>query len=113
MKRIVLRFKHKPTGDYKQDQEWRNYTVKDYPKLPTWAYFSGFAILAIGVGVGFWAGGSPGSCAGLLAGFCASVIVRLSTQCRLKLHPENISLIINDLRKLRFTFFTLPPPLSC
>ncbi len=49
--------------------------MREFPKIPTWVYFAGFATLAIGVGVGFWAGGNPGSCAGLLAGFAAGFVL--------------------------------------
>src|SRR5881296_1912374 len=75
MKRIVLKFKHNPADDNKENQEWRNYSVRGYPKLPAWVHFAGFAILAIGFGIGFWVGSKPGSCVGLLAGFAACFVL--------------------------------------
>ena len=75
MKRIIFKLKHEAAEDRKENQEWRNYNVKEYPKLPTWLHFAGFAILAIGVGLGFWVGGNPGSCVGFLAGMAACFVL--------------------------------------
>jgi len=75
MKRTVFKFKHEPTDDNKMNQEWRNYPVREYPKVPPWVYFAGFAILAIGVSLGFWVGGHPGSCVGFLAGMAACFVL--------------------------------------
>src|SRR6185295_6119033 len=75
MKRIVFKLKHDPADDREGNQEWRNYPVGDYPNLPTWLHFAGFAILATGVGLGFWAGSNPGSCVGLFAGLAACFVL--------------------------------------
>jgi len=68
MKPIVFKFKHEPKDDNKENQEWRNYTLREYPKLPTWVHFAGFAILTIGISIGYWMG-HPGI--GILAGIAA------------------------------------------
>ena len=75
MKRTVFKFKHEPTDDNKMDQEWRNYPVREYPKVPPWVSFAGFAILAIGVSLGFWVGGYPGFCVGFLAGMAVCFVL--------------------------------------
>jgi len=75
MKRIVFKLKHEPTVDNKENQEWRDYPVREYPRVPTWLHFAGFAILAIGVGIGFWAGRGPGSCVGFIAAMAACFVL--------------------------------------
>jgi hypothetical protein len=54
MKRIVFKLKHEPAEVPKENPEWRSYTVRDFPKLPTWVHFAGLAILAGGIGIGSW-----------------------------------------------------------
>jgi len=82
MKRTVFKFKHEPTDDNKMNQEWRNYPVREYLKVPPWVYFAGFAILAIGVSLGFWVGGHPGSCVGFLAGMAACFVLVIAHPIR-------------------------------
>lgn len=75
MKRIEFKFKHERAEDNKRNQEWTNYPVREYPKLPAWIHFAGFGALASGIGIGFWMGGGPGSCAGFFAGMTACFIL--------------------------------------
>jgi hypothetical protein len=78
MKRIVFKLKHEPRDESKENQEWRNYSVGEFPKLPTWVHFAGFAILGIGIAAGYWLG-HPGI--GFLAGFAACIVLVI------KAHP--------------------------
>ena len=68
MKPIVFKFKHESAEDIRGNLEPSDYAVKGFPKAPTWIHLAGFGIVAAGAGIGFWMGGNPGSCAGLLAG---------------------------------------------
>jgi hypothetical protein len=77
MKPVVFKLKHKPAEDRHKNQEWRNYAVREFPKLPAWVYIAGFAILAIGIGIGSWLG-HPGI--GLLVGVTACVILVIVAQ---------------------------------
>jgi hypothetical protein len=45
MKRIVFKLKPSPPdpGKENQNQEWRDYAVKEYPKLPVWIHFADVA----------------------------------------------------------------------
>lgn len=72
MKPIVFKFKDEAKDDDKGPQEWRSYAVRDYPKMPTWLHFAGYAILAIGIGIGCWVGHSG---IGMLAGFVACFVL--------------------------------------
>jgi hypothetical protein len=75
MKRVIFKFKHEPADDIKENQEWRNYSVREFTRVPIWVQLVGFAILATGVGIGFWVGGNPGVCIGLLAGIAACFLL--------------------------------------
>ncbi len=54
MKRITFSFKPEPTNDREENQEWRNYATRKYPKLERWVHVAGFAILAAAIAVGYW-----------------------------------------------------------
>ena len=54
MKRIVFKFKHEPADDHMENQEWRNYSIKEFPDLPKWVQFGSIPVLAIPIGIGYW-----------------------------------------------------------
>ena len=77
MKPIAFKLKPEPDESRQgnENQEWKDYPVRDYPKVPTWMHIAGLAALIGGVGLGYWMGGGPGSCAGLIAGFTACFVL--------------------------------------
>jgi len=96
MKRIVFKLKPSPADENKENQEWRDYPVRKYPNVPTWLHLAGFAILACGVGIGFWLGGNRGTCIGLIAGFAACFVLVMAAhpvrcpQCKGSLRTRQV-----------------------
>jgi hypothetical protein len=39
--------------DLVEDQEWRNYSIKEHPELPKWVRFGSIPVLAIPIGIGY------------------------------------------------------------
>lgn len=93
MKRIVFRLKPEPPDNREEIQEWKSYRVKEYPKIPTWLHFAGFAILGLGIGIGYRIG-HPGI--GFLAGFVAVFILVIVVhplrcpECRGSVNPRDV-----------------------
>jgi hypothetical protein len=81
MKRIVFKLKHEPTDEKSESQEWKNYSVEDYPKLPPWLHFAGLTMLAAGLVVGYSSGHSAISFFAAIAAWFALVICAHPLRC--------------------------------
>jgi hypothetical protein len=100
-------------SDREENEEWRNYSVKEYPRIEPWVHVAGLAIIGTGIGLGMWMGhGNIGFFGGIVACFILVLVANpvRCPQCKRQVSTRDIEYehgyrqFFHDCSKCRITW---------